>query len=317
MIAWLAARCDPPRYGELVVFQLPKDRLVLGPTQIEATIDQDTTISRQLSLWDQHGSRVLRGNLLVIPVGDAFLYVEPVYLRAEDSEIPQLQRVIVSDGARVAMEPTLRGALAAVLAGGPPTEAAGEPRAVGPSAGLSGARDAVAAAEAALADDGDPWEAFAAFMRRVVDADTHSLTLNLAGTFTPTHELYRESARAQALNERLFERTRAAGAIRPDVEVDDLALLFEQIASIRLGDEARTAVLRRRYLALVLDALRAAQRDGGQVQRADVVSAALRPRERRGAIGPYAVRSNGAVEGLPLGLYRLEGDRFRLVRALP
>ena len=82
MIAWLAARSDPPHYGQLVVFMLPKDRLVLGPVQIDATIDQDTTISRQLTLWDQRGSRVIRGHLLVIPIDKAFLYVEPVYLRA-------------------------------------------------------------------------------------------------------------------------------------------------------------------------------------------------------------------------------------------
>jgi uncharacterized membrane protein (UPF0182 family) len=168
MIAWLAARCDPPRYGELVVFQLPKDRLVLGPVQVEALIDQDTTISRQLSLWDQRGSRVIRGHLLVIPIEDAFLYVEPVYLRAEDSEIPQLQRVIASDGGRVAMEPTLRGALEAVLGGMAAGEVAvGEPRAVGPPADLSGARDAVAAAEAALRQ-GD-WAEFGRAMQRLRD----------------------------------------------------------------------------------------------------------------------------------------------------
>ena len=122
MIAWLAARSDPPHYGQLVVFKLPKDRLVLGPAQIEATIDQDTTISRQLTLWDQRGSRVIRGHLLVIPIDDAFLYVEPVYLRAQDNEIPQLQRVIVSDGARAAMEPTLQAALEAVFGGKPSSE---------------------------------------------------------------------------------------------------------------------------------------------------------------------------------------------------
>jgi len=83
MVAWMAARADAPHYGELLVYRLPKERLVLGPMQIEALIDQDTTISRQLSLWDQRGSRVLRGNLLVIPIGDAFLYAEPVYLSAE------------------------------------------------------------------------------------------------------------------------------------------------------------------------------------------------------------------------------------------
>jgi AcrR family transcriptional regulator len=114
----------------------------------------------------------------------------------------------------------------------------------------------IAAAEAALADEGDPWEAFAGFMRRVVDADTHSLTSRLAGTFTPTEELNRDAAIAQELNQRLFERTRAAGAIRPDLDVNDLSFLFEQLASVRLGDEARTRQLRHRYLALLLEAMR-------------------------------------------------------------
>jgi AcrR family transcriptional regulator len=114
----------------------------------------------------------------------------------------------------------------------------------------------IAAVEDALADEGDPWEAFASFMRRIVDADTHSLTLRLAGTFTPTEELYRDSATAQELNQRLFERTRDAGAIRPDIEVDDIALLLEQLAAVRMGDEERTRQLRCRYLALLLDALR-------------------------------------------------------------
>ena len=113
----------------------------------------------------------------------------------------------------------------------------------------------LAAAEEALADDGDPWEAFARFMRRVVDADTHSLTSRLAGTFTPTEELNRDAATAQELNERLFERTRASGAIRPDLDVNDLSMVFEQLASIRLGDQARTSQLRHRYLALFLEAM--------------------------------------------------------------
>jgi AcrR family transcriptional regulator len=114
----------------------------------------------------------------------------------------------------------------------------------------------IAVVGAALADEGDPWEAFANFMRRIVDADTHSLTLRLAGTFAPTEELYRDSARAQELNEALFRRTRHAGAIRPDVEVDDIALLFEQLAAVRIGDEERNRQLRRRYLELQLDSLR-------------------------------------------------------------
>jgi AcrR family transcriptional regulator len=120
-----------------------------------------------------------------------------------------------------------------------------------------GLRRLIAEAEAALADDRDPWTAFSDFMRRAVEADTSSLTLSLAGTFTPTEELYRDAARSQQLNVALFERTRAAGAIRPDVEPDDISILFEQIAAIRLGDERRTHELRQRYLTVMLDGLSA------------------------------------------------------------
>jgi AcrR family transcriptional regulator len=116
----------------------------------------------------------------------------------------------------------------------------------------------IAAAETALADEADPWEAFAQFMGRVVDEDTHSLTLRVAGTFTPTEDLYREAERAQELTMKLFQRTRKAGVIRTDVTVDDLTFLFEQLASVRSRDEARTRELRRRYLALHLEALRTA-----------------------------------------------------------
>jgi AcrR family transcriptional regulator len=119
-----------------------------------------------------------------------------------------------------------------------------------------GLRRYTAEAEAALADDGDAWAAFAGFMGRIVDADTHSMTLSLAGTFTPTEELARDATTAQELNVRLLERTKAAGAIRADLDVNDLTFIFEQVASIRLGDRDRTRQLRRRYLALLLDGLR-------------------------------------------------------------
>jgi AcrR family transcriptional regulator len=114
----------------------------------------------------------------------------------------------------------------------------------------------IAEAEAALADDRDPWAAFAAFMRRIVAADTHSLTQRLAGTFRPTEELYRDAARAQSLNVALFERVSGAGAIRPDVTVDDIGWLLEMVAAVRLSDAGRTAGLRERYLTLLLDGLR-------------------------------------------------------------
>ncbi len=119
-----------------------------------------------------------------------------------------------------------------------------------------GLQQYIAAVEDALAqDDGDPWSAFSEFMRRIVDADIHSMTLSLAGTFTPTEELYRDSQKAQELNVRLFERTKEAGVIRPDVVVDDLSLLLEQLAAVRVAGEERTHQLRHRYLALILDAL--------------------------------------------------------------
>ncbi|MGD9150958.1 MAG: UPF0182 family protein, partial [Desulfobacterales bacterium] len=86
MIGWLAARSDLPNYGNLLVYKLPKEKLVYGPMQIEARVDQQTEISRELSLWGQRGSRVIRGNLLAIPLSDSFIYVEPVYLEAKQEE---------------------------------------------------------------------------------------------------------------------------------------------------------------------------------------------------------------------------------------
>jgi uncharacterized membrane protein (UPF0182 family) len=148
MIGWLAARCDLPDYGNLLVYKLPKEKLVYGPMQIEARVDQQTEISRELSLWGQRGSRVIRGNLLAIPLGDTFIYVEPVYLEAKQEEseasstrspqsggfgrprrrrgpgalqqartasLPELKRVIVASGNRLVMEEDLDRALSHIL----------------------------------------------------------------------------------------------------------------------------------------------------------------------------------------------------------
>jgi uncharacterized protein len=115
MIAWLAARCDPPHYGELIVYEFPKDKLVYGPFQIEARINQNTAISQQLSLWNQLGSRVIRGNLHVIPIENSILYVSPLYLRAATGQIPELKRVIAAYGDQVVMEETLPRALATLF----------------------------------------------------------------------------------------------------------------------------------------------------------------------------------------------------------
>ncbi len=163
MIAWMAARSDFPRYGELLVYKLPKERLIRGPIQVEATIDQDTLISQQLSLWDQRGSRVIRGNLLIIPIEQSFIYVEPVYLIAEESGIPQLKRVIVSDGERLAMEPTLREALNVVFDG----QADGPPRGsiIEKADNLSEARKALGTAEEALRNS--DWNLFGESMQEL------------------------------------------------------------------------------------------------------------------------------------------------------
>jgi uncharacterized protein len=116
MIAWLAARCDAPDYGKLIVYEFPKDKLVYGPFQIEARINQNTEISQQLTLWNQMGSRVIRGaNLLVIPIDNSILYVSPLYLRAEHGHLPELKRVIAAYGEHVVMKETLAEALAALF----------------------------------------------------------------------------------------------------------------------------------------------------------------------------------------------------------
>jgi uncharacterized membrane protein (UPF0182 family) len=114
-IGWLAARSDGENYGKLLVYLFPKERLVYGPSQVENRIGQDTVITEQLALWSRGGSRVIRGNLLLIPLGDSILYVEPVFLQAEAGGLPQLKRVIVTAGEQIAMEPTLAESLAVIF----------------------------------------------------------------------------------------------------------------------------------------------------------------------------------------------------------
>ncbi len=117
MIAWLAGRCDGEHYGELLLYRFPKGKIIYGPAQIEGYIDQDSEISQQLTLWSQRGSSVIRGNLLVIPIAGGILYVEPLYIQAEQGAVPQLKRVITALGERVAMERTLSESLAALFRG--------------------------------------------------------------------------------------------------------------------------------------------------------------------------------------------------------
>lgn len=122
MIGWMAARSDEPNYGKLLVYEFPKQELVYGPMQIEARIDQDTYISQQINLWSQRGTSVIRGNLLVIPIKDSLLYVEPLYLQADTSKMPELRRVIVAHEDKIVMEPTLELALQQIFGGQVPTD---------------------------------------------------------------------------------------------------------------------------------------------------------------------------------------------------
>jgi uncharacterized membrane protein (UPF0182 family) len=113
----MVARNDGEHYGKLVVYRLPKQSLVFGPTQIVNRINQDTIISQQISLWDQRGSEVIRGNLLVIPIEESLIYVQPLYLRAQGGRIPELKRVVVAYQNQVVMEETLEAGLSRLFGG--------------------------------------------------------------------------------------------------------------------------------------------------------------------------------------------------------
>ena len=118
LIGWMAARCDGEKLGEKVYYQLSKQQLVFGPNQIESRINQDQEIARDLTLWNQQGSRVLRGDILALPVGDAFLYVESIYIQAESARMPQLKKVVLAMGNRLIYEDTFEQALARLSGGG-------------------------------------------------------------------------------------------------------------------------------------------------------------------------------------------------------
>jgi uncharacterized membrane protein (UPF0182 family) len=111
LASWMVARSDGTNYGKLAVYRFPKQKLTYGPRQVIARINADPDISRQLSLWDQRGSKVIKGTLMVIPIKESLLYVYPIYLRADNGKIPELRRIIVVSETRIAMEPTLEASI--------------------------------------------------------------------------------------------------------------------------------------------------------------------------------------------------------------
>ena len=124
LIGWIAGRSDGEHYGKAIVYDFPKTKLVDGPLQIEARIDQNAQLSGQLSLWNQQGSHVRRGSLIVIPIGQALLYAEPIYLQAERSPMPELRLVVLALQDRLAYGPTFESAMAALFGNGESTVAA-------------------------------------------------------------------------------------------------------------------------------------------------------------------------------------------------
>ncbi|MBK8315994.1 MAG: UPF0182 family protein [Acidobacteria bacterium] len=117
LASWMVASADGENYGKLAVYKFPKQRLIYGPKQIVARINQDAEISRQLTLWNQRGSQVIFGTLLVIPVKESLIYVQPLYLKADTGKIPELKRVIVTVENRIAMEETLEAGLSRIFGG--------------------------------------------------------------------------------------------------------------------------------------------------------------------------------------------------------
>jgi uncharacterized membrane protein (UPF0182 family) len=117
LIGLMLARCDGEHLGEIVVLQLSKQELIFGPMQIAARVNQDQNISKDLSLWNQQGSQVLRGQILVLPVGDTFLYVDPIYIQATEARMPQLKKVVLAVGNRLIYADTYDQALAQLSGG--------------------------------------------------------------------------------------------------------------------------------------------------------------------------------------------------------
>jgi uncharacterized protein len=178
MLAWMVARSDAPNYGEMRVYRFPQGKLVYGPQQIEARINQEPSISSEITLWSQQGSQVLRGNLLVIPLEDAVLYVQPLYIQAQNNPLPELKRVIVASTSSVVMSDRLDTALSALGQGRSgevlsaskpqPTALGGQTGAITSAADLAvAARQHLLNAEAA-AGRGD-WAAYGAEMTALRD----------------------------------------------------------------------------------------------------------------------------------------------------
>ncbi|HEY5219234.1 MAG TPA: UPF0182 family protein, partial [Gemmatimonadaceae bacterium] len=175
LAAWMVARMDGDHYGQLMVYKFPKQSLVYGPKQIVNRINQDTDISRQLTLWDQRGSEVIRGELLVIPIQESLIYVQPLFLRASGGSIPEMKRVVVASGDRVVMGETLDQALNAMFGNGQPAPVTGD---VADTSG-AGALTSAAAATSAPAPTGN----IASLLQQAQDHYDRAMAAQRAGNW--------------------------------------------------------------------------------------------------------------------------------------
>lgn len=218
-IAWLAARSDGDNYGKLLLFRFPSGELIPGPAQVEARIDQDTTISEQLTLWDQAGSEVIRGNLLMIPIGSSSLYVEPIYLQAENVRFPELKRVVVANGNSIAMEPTLAQAIDVAMGRAEPT-----------------LPEAAAAAQAE-AEEALPEETPAGPTPTAEAAETPSPEAPTEATSTPLpSDIANLALEAQGAYERAQEALRRGDFAGYGQEIDRMAELLERLVELTGGE---------------------------------------------------------------------------------
>jgi uncharacterized membrane protein (UPF0182 family) len=176
LAAWMVARSDGEHYGKMLTFQFPKQQLIFGPSQIVNRINQDQVISPQLTLWNQQGSEVIQGTLLVIPIEEALLYIRPLYLRADGGRIPELKRVIVAYQNQIVMEETLDQALARLFG-----EQADEPAVPETMLVADAGATPVAAAAAEAAGTQPPGAAVPALTRQAQEHYTRAIQAQRQG----------------------------------------------------------------------------------------------------------------------------------------
>jgi hypothetical protein len=193
LIGWIAGRCDGPNYGTAIAYEFPKSRLVDGPLQVEARIDQNAQLSGQLSLWNQQGSHVRRGGMLVIPIGKALLYAEPIYLQAERSPMPELRLVVLALQDRLAYGPTFEAAMAGLFGGAASTLSA--PAGAAPASSASGGTPASAGSSASA---GGPATARQVAPETTATADVNTLIADAARDLAEYQRLTAEGKLGEA-----------------------------------------------------------------------------------------------------------------------